>query len=56
MSIFPQFVDFTKDYNNQFIVFVITKMAKFSKGGKAVNGFGGGTFVFFGIGLASASK
>jgi len=76
MSIFPQFVDFTKDYNNQFIIFVITYsslvvfihfiyayLAKSSrkwlgsqKGGKAVNRFGGGTFVFFGIGLASASK
>jgi len=76
MSIFPQFVDFTKDYNNQFVIFVITYsslvvlihfiyayLAKSSrkwlsspKGGKAVNRFGGGTFVFFGIGLASASK
>jgi len=76
MSIFPQFVDFTKDYQSQFVIFVITYsalvvlihfvyayLAKSSrrwlssaKGGKTVNRFGGGTFVFFGIGLASASK
>jgi threonine/homoserine/homoserine lactone efflux protein len=76
MSIFPQFVDFSKDYSMQFVFFVITYsslvilihfiyayLAKKSrrwlssqKGGKSVNRFGGGTFIFFGVGLASASK
>jgi len=76
MSIFPQFVDFSKDHGSQFAFFVITysslvviihviyaylakksrKWLSSQKGGKRVNRLGGGTFIFFGIGLASASK
>ena len=76
ISIFPQFVDFTKDHFQYFAILVITYstlvicihscyafLAKSArgflatkKGNTLVNKLSGGTFVCFGLGLASASK
>ena len=76
LSIFPQFIDFTAKYSQQFMLLVVTYsclvvlihfiyagLAKKSrlwltseKGGRSVNRIGGGTFMCFGLGLASASK
>ncbi|OZG72155.1 lysine transporter LysE [Hahella sp. CCB-MM4] len=76
MSIFPQFVDYSSNYSNQFLLLVVTysalvvmihmlyahlaKMARgwlsSDRGGKIVNRIGGGTFMCFGIGLASATR
>jgi len=76
MSVFPQFMDYSHDYVNQFVLLVVTysllvvtihllyallaKKARHwlttPKGGKTVNKIGGGTFMCFGLGLATASK
>ena len=76
LSVFPQFIDFTANYSNQFMLLVISYsclvvlihflyacLAKKSrlwltseKGGRSMNRIGGGTFMCFGLGLASASK
>lgn len=76
MSVFPQFVDYSTNFVNQFILLVVTysslvviihmlyaQLAKSArswlsseKGGSIVNRLGGGTFICFGVGLASASK
>jgi len=76
MSIFPQFIHFSGDYAQQFLLLVVTYsvlvvvihfvyayLAKTmrswlssEKGGRLINRIGGGTFVFFGVGLASASR
>ncbi|MFT7388219.1 MAG: homoserine/homoserine lactone efflux protein [Candidatus Endobugula sp.] len=76
MSIFPQFIHFSGDYTQQFLLLVVTYsvlvvvihfvyayLAKTmrswlssAKGGRIINRFGGGTFICFGVGLASASR
>jgi len=77
LSVFPQFIDFTSNYNQNFSLLVITysslvmlihfiyaSLAKKArawlsseKGGRSVNRIGGGTFMFFGVGLvASVNK
>ncbi|MFT5118273.1 MAG: homoserine/homoserine lactone efflux protein [Kiritimatiellia bacterium] len=76
MSIFPQFIDYSTAYTQQFVLLVVTysllvvvihwlyaylaKSARMwlssDKGGRIVNRLGGGTFVCFGVGLASASR
>jgi len=76
MSIFTQFIHFSGDYAQQFLLLVVTYsflvvaihfvyayLAKTmrswlssEKGGRIINRFGGGTFICFGVGLASASR
>jgi threonine/homoserine/homoserine lactone efflux protein len=76
MSIFPQFIHFSGDYTQQFLLLVVTYsllvvaihfvyayLAKAmrtwlssERGGRIINRFGGGTFICFGVGLASASR
>lgn len=76
MSVFPQFIDFSKNYVSHFALLVITysslvviihilyanlgKTARHwissDKGGRMINRIGGGTFIGFGVGLATANK
>jgi homoserine/homoserine lactone efflux protein len=76
MSIFPQFVDFTRPYFGQFALLVTSYsglvivihlgyayLATSARGwlvsdggGRMVNRLGGGTFVCFGVALASANR
>lgn len=76
ISIFPQFIDFSRAYIGSFIALVVTysllvivihflyaSIAKSARGwlssergGRTVNKVGGGTFMFFGVGLAAAQK
>jgi threonine/homoserine/homoserine lactone efflux protein len=76
MSIFPQFIDYSTAYTQQFVLLVVTysllvvvihllyaylarsarTWLSSDKGGRIVNRLGGGTFMCFGVGLASASR
>ena len=76
ISVFPQFVDYSADFVNQFVLLVVTYSSlvvvihilyaqlaasargwlSSARGGSIVNRLGGGTFICFGVGLASASK